>query len=96
MIPTRTVLAVLIGVNVLLGSALAVRKGTGLFERQARAQIGGVPIIQVVGGQVNAVGTIFILNQTSGDLVVLQPDANKKREVVIDKFNVNTDLQAIK
>ena len=96
MISTRSILAALVGVNLCLGAAFVVRHGTAFFERQAQAQLGGGPTIQVVGGTLGNAGTIYILNQTTGDLVILQTDTARKQEVVIDRINVQKDLAAIK
>jgi hypothetical protein len=96
MFSTKVLVTGLVAVNAVLGAALCVKSGAAVFEREARAQLGAGPQVQVVGGQIANNGTLFVLNQQSGELLVIQTDSVRNTHVVLDRVNVIKDMNAIK
>jgi hypothetical protein len=81
--PTRwAVITGLVALNLLLAAGLFSK--FGLPEQQAQAQLGrNRPQLLTVPGVLNQSPVLYVLDSSSGDLVMLSPNLNQKQVNVI-------------
>lgn len=94
MISTKTVVAGLVAVNVVLGAALLAR--FAFPEQKAYAQLGGGQPVHAVAGVVRNMPTFFIFDPATGNVGVVQADTARNAYSALDRIPVVKDLQGIR